>query len=1002
MLRWIAFSIALCFGGASAAEPIRFSRDVKPILADNCLGCHGQDESHRMAGLRLDTREGAIASRKNGAAIVAGDPAASTLLARVTHSNAARVMPPPYSHKAPLTPAQVDILRQWIAEGAPWEKHWAFEAPRRRNGTNIDALIRERLATVKAGMSPAAPRATLAQRLAYDLTGLPASAYELNRFLSDPRPDAYARYVDRLLASPHFGERMAMWWLDAARYADTDGFQADDTRQNWPWRDWVVNAFNGNMPFDQFTREQFAGDLLPGATAEQKLATAFHRNHMTNGEGGRDPEESRIEYVMDRVNTMGSVWLGLTLGCTQCHSHKFDPISHRDYYSLNAFFNSVAEDGQAGKRAHPYLPWSSSHVARAEEEAMELLQARRQQEAASRRTAEPAFASWLAQQQPHVKRGYRAWHAVEPSKLESAEGTLLKREGIDIVATGPNPRQDDYRLIAAPRGVNITGLRLEVLPHASHTNGGLSRGERGEFLLTDVKLEVRRRGSNNLRSIAISSAVADYIADKSKNDNNGDVKDTLDDDPRNGWTTVGASQQQTHVAVFALAEALRLDENEELIWEMRHRSNAGGANIGRFRLFFTGDPGPAVRSVEAAPLEQLAALQGSMPDALRQRLFDQFLETHGPHREHALALQRAEKQHAEIVAAAKVNVMVLAERPEPRTTHVLLRGVWDRKGEEVPPAALTQLAAWPAGAPNNRLGLAQWLVSRDNPLTARVVANHLWQLVFGTGLVRTTEDFGLQGEAPFHQDVLDWLAVELMASNWDVKHTLRLIVNSQTYQQAATLTTDLQARDPENRWLARGPRFRLPAWMLRDAALARAGLLNPIVGGPPVRPYQPPGVWEELFMGRFTYVPSEGPAQYRRTLYAFWRRSIAPTFLFDSAQRRSCEVRVSRTNTPLQALTLLNDETYLEAARAIAAAATADPVGSIFLLITGRKAEAKERAALQQTWQTALRHYQAHPQEAAQLLSVGPHKVTRGDARHAAGMALASMVMNLDEVLTRE
>ena len=966
MVRLLAFTLL----ALPSAFAIDFSREILPLLSDKCISCHGPDPSSRMANLRLDTREGALA------VIAPGDPASSKLIARVAPAKPGLLMPPTRSHKAPLTAAEVDLLRRWIADGAVWGQHWAFIKPQRplvsTDAHPIDALLRVK------NPNPKAPAHTLRRRLSFDLTGLP------------PSSDAsYETLLDQLLASPHFGERMAMWWLDGARYADTDGFQADDNRTNWPWRDWVADAFNKNLPFNQFTLQQFAGDLLPSPTPETKLATAFHRNHMTNGEGGRLAEESRIDYVLDRTNTTGTVFLGLTLGCAQCHTHKFDPIAHRDYYSFTAFFNSIDEDGQAGRKANPYLSYESPYAARAIAEAQQLLDQRKPSERQARAAAEAPFATWLQAQTARVKGGYQAWQVLRPHGFTSAEGTQFFLEAdAAIQTTGPLPRQDDYRLAARISLARVTGFKLEIL-----ANPRLSRHDSGEFLLTDIKFQVRTPGTSQLRDVAVKTAIADYSADKKTNNNYGDIKDTLDDDPRNGWTTLGSPSSKTHTAQFELAEPLVLGPQEEVLIELRHRSTAGNQNIGRFRLSATGDRGPAVDTLGPAPLEQLAANAPNM----RERLFAQFLTDYGPYVAARAALDRAQSQFDEVKASLKVNVMVLAERPAPRESHILLRGVWDKKGESVTPNVLPAIFPLAPDQPRNRLGLANWLISPENPLTARVIVNQLWQLMFGVGLVRTPEDFGQQGDQPTHAELLDWLAVEFVETGWDVKHILRLIASSEAYQRDSHATPTQLAADPANLQYARGARFRLPSWMLRDAALGHAGLLNPAFGGPPVRPYQPEGVWEELFMGRFRYDPSEGAAQYRRTLYSFWRRTIAPTFLFDSAQRRSCEVRTSRTNTPLQALTLLNDETYLEASQTLASL----PLRRIFERVLHRPPDASETAILNRQYQTALKHYQANPKDAASLLASGK-STTNPTAQRAATMLVASLILNLDEAITHE
>lgn len=959
----------------ASAEPVSFSREVLPILSDNCLSCHGQDEGHRKADLRLDTREGAQGVIKSG-----------DLIARIITDDPEELMPPPKSHKPRLNREQIGILKRWISDGAVWGKHWSFEKPVKLpvQGHPVDHFVKTRLAREGLTLSKPAPPYTLARRLSFDLTGLPPQGSQRSNLESQ---------IASLLASPHFGERMAMWWLDVARYSDTDGFQSDATRTNWPWRDYVVESFNANKPFDQFTLEQFAGDLLLNATPEQKLATCFHRNHMTNGEGGRDKEESRIDYVIDRVNTMGSAWLGLTLGCTQCHTHKFDPITHADYYSLSAFFNSIDEDGAAGTGAKPYLSYQSPHAKRAVTEAQQLVDQRKPIEAKAREAAEKPFIAWLKAREAEVRGGFQAWHVLR-GVLESQEGTQLAqdKDGI-VVASGPNPKQEDYRLITGIKLPRMTGLKLEVIPQ----DGVLSRGKSGEFILTDIKVQVRRRGSSQIRDILVKSAVADTKVE-GKAREYGDVKGTLDDDPRNGWTTKGFPKDQSHIAQYGLAEPITLESDEELIFELRHRSTNGDANIASFRLSVTDQSGPAVRELGPTPLEQLA--EGKVE---RERLMAQFLEDHAPYQAAKASLDRANAQLKEVTAAAgKLNVMVLAERKEPRETHVLVRGVWDKKGDKVTQGVPAAIAPWPEGLAKDRLGLAKWITSKDNPLTARVFVNHVWQMLFGAGIVRTPDDFGLQGQRPTHPELLDWLAVDFMEHGWDVKRLLRTIVTSETYQQSSD---QIVQSDPTNLLLARGPRFRLPAWMIRDAALVSSGLLNPALGGPPVRPYQPGGVWEEIFMGRFTYEPSEGAAQHRRTLYAFWRRSIAPTFLFDSAQRRVCEVGMSRTNTPLQALTLLNDRTVFTAAQALSKQLLPMPeersLEHLCLRVLSRLPEMNERAVLSREWRRARDHYQKSPEEAAQYLEV-PFVKDAKLAELAAGTLVATMVMNLDEAITHE
>jgi len=1027
-------------GELIAEEPtVRFSRDILPILSDRCFHCHGPDESHREADLRLDVHDEAIADRGGYSAIVPGMPDESEIISRVLTEDDDLLMPPPDSHRKPLTETEIQTLRSWIASGATWGKHWAFEPPIRlavaenEPSKPIDALVRRRLSEVGMTPSPTASKSTLIRRASFDLIGLPPTAEEVDAFQRDTSDDAYEKLIDRLLQSPHHGERMAMWWLDVARYADTDGFQGDATRTNWPYRDWVVNAFHRNQPFDQFTIEQFAGDLLPEATPEQILATCFHRNHMTNGEGGRDPEESRIDYVIDRVNTTGTVWLGLTLGCTQCHSHKFDPISHQDYYSLFAFFNSIDEDGKAGDNAKPYLKYESPAADGAVAEAQAWSDRCIQSESEAKEAAQKGFGDWLSQRIASItnaESNFTPWTSPIIRSLDSNEGTVLTQEADGaIVASGPTLRQDDYRIVAQSDLPNITGFRIEVLRDDSLTDGKWTRGKDGIFILTNIKLQVRKVGDSQVREIDVDKATAN-IEVKVKGRNYGLVSDTLNDDPRNGWTLAEDTKSSlTPTAVFALSSSLTLAADEELILWMMHRSTEGDANIGRFRISLTDQPGLAVRSVDPMPIEELAkdvasedlsddstSIEKQINTKLRERLVDQFLFDH-PEFQAAKQVADSSRRHLASAkkAAGKLNVMVLGERKEPRETYVLQRGVWDQKGDAVTrgfPAAILPQAN---DRSLSRLDLATWLVDPQNPLTARVIVNHLWQIAFGDGLVRTPEDFGLQGEPPAHPDVLDWLAVELIESGWDVRHVLRMIVTSDTYKQRSETTATATEADPDNRMLARGARYRLPSWMIRDAALHSSGLLNATLGGPPVMPYQPPGVWEEIFMGRYTYEPSPGPAQYRRTLYAFWRRSSAPTFLFDSAQRRVCEVKTMRTNTPLHALTLLNDVGMLEAAAEIARRSIAShekmdsQLTQLFRRILSRDPDAAELDVMRETLSTSVEHFAKLPDEARTLTSIGQaepdgeaDQVTENPAELAAFMIVASLVMNLDEAISHE
>lgn len=1032
----VVFSVVLNVS-QSKAEEVSFSRDILPVLSDRCFHCHGPDESHREADLRLDLEESAKEDWGGYAPVTPNRLDESEVWQRITSDDPDTMMPPPDSHRKPLSESEREAIRTWILTGAKWGKHWSFEKPVRPSLANehqhpIDAFVMAKLEDHGLAMSEPADPHTLLRRISFDLTGLAPTAAELTAF-EDGRETQYQNAIDRLLQSPHYAERMAMWWLDAARYSDSDGFQQDATRQNWPWRDWVIRQFQQNVSFRDFTLEQFAGDLLVDATPEQQLATCFHRNHMTNGEGGRDPEESRIDYVIDRVNTTGTVWLGLTLGCVQCHSHKFDPISQRDYYAMSAFFNSIDEDGRAGMKAKPYLDFESQAVAGRIEEMSEFVEQRKRTEAKEREAAMQRFERWLEQQIADPPDGYQAWQTPK-HELTSSEGTLFRIEEDQTVQTfGPLPRHDDYRVsLAIPDGLTqVTGFRIEVLPDESHVNKRFTRGGNGEFTLTSVLAAVRTPESPSERPLEISRAVADFESEQDRptdwDKRYANISKTLNDDARDGWTTEGAESIKPHVGVFELDEPTAVKRGDRLVVVMRHRSTHGHANIGRFRVSLTAERGETVKHVDSSsPMEELIEVVRDgkkVEPELRKRLLDQYLLGDDPYQIAKGQLSIAQRQLSGIKSqAGPRKVMVLAERKDPRETHVLVRGVWDAKGDVVQRGVLPSVLDWPAEKTQTRLDLAKWLVDSENPLTARVIVNHLWQIMFGRGLVRTPDDFGLQGELPTHPKLLDWLAVEFIENDWDVKHILRLIATSQTYRQGSDVSAELLQADPENRLLARAPRFRLPAWMIRDNALHVSGLLNPAIGGPPVFPEQPEGVWGEITMGRFDYQPSLGPEQYRRTVYAFWRRSSAPTFLFDSAQRRVCEVGTRRTNTPLHALTLLNDVTMLEAARALAdsmidIADDQEPDGDadvprvpnarfheLAKCVLSRELHDDELNDAFAVWSRAESYYRGDRDAAIEFCNVGqrPNVTPQRAADTAAWMTVASLFLNLDEAMTRE
>lgn len=990
--------------GASAFSqeaPLDFNRDVRPILADKCFHCHGPDPDSREAELRLDEESSAKQS-----AIVAGQPDDSDFVRRILSTSADEVMPPPDSGKQ-LTSEEAAVLKRWVQEGAVWAGHWSFQrltkpaVPEVSDPTwprnPIDHFVMAELDrrslpdAVPLKPSPRAEVATLGRRVSFDLTGLPPTSEQIQTLIEAPDAQAYERLVDELLTSPHFGERMAMEWMDAARYADSDGYQADATRQNWPWRDWVVDAFNSNMPFDRFTIEQFAGDLLPDAGPEQILATCFHRNHMHNGEGGRDPEESRIDYVIDRVNTVGTVWLGLTLECAQCHTHKYDPITQTEYYQLNAFFNSIDEDGKAGNGAGPFLKFESPYVSVGQQDSIHWLQQREAHYEQVREQSLQEFNTWLQQQRQQMQDSatpYQSWQTAKAEQLESTGGTQLVQSDGTITASGANPRHADYLMTIAASSQRITGLRLRVLP-SDAVGGRLSGSADGHFILTNLKVRLRSADGTQERDIQIAQAVASEQAASSSR-GYGPVSSVLDDDPRTGWTTSGSSAQEAKVAAFGFAEPLILANDEALVVELRQRSLQGYASLQKFVLEVTSEAGPAATALQKTPLEQLDELPAdtSVPTELRKQLQAQYLADQPELQQAKLQVDRARQRKNQYEAAAKAqSVTVLKERQQARDTHVLVRGVWNHKGEAVSPGT-PQALTLSAEQPQNRLQLARWLVDKDQTLTPRVIVNRYWQMYFGFGLVRTPGDFGTQGEPPTHPELLDWLAAEFVESGWNIKHLHRLIVTSAAYQQSSDVSSELLQRDPENRLLARATRFRRPSWMIRDAALSVSGLLSARIGGPPVFPYQPEGAWLDATMGRFRYEPSVGADRYRRSLYTFWRRSVGPTGMFDASRRRICEVRSIRTNTPLHALTLMNDLTFVQAAEELAKnvdqadLSAAAGTEHLFQKILQRSPTSAEQNILQHQFRQHLKEYE-------------------GDAKPA-WVLLATTILNLDETITHE
>jgi hypothetical protein len=1026
-LIWLAAS---ALGNAVAPGAVDFNRDIQPILSDNCYHCHGPDEHARKAKLRLDRKEGAYGKNEDGRAIVApGKVADSELITRILSTDPDEVMPTPKSnHK--LTDAQKSLLQRWVEQGAPWAEHWAFVAPKKAEVPKpaptlgvtrnvIDAFVLDRLATEGLKQAPEADKARLLRRVTLDLTGLPPTPQEIDAFLADHSADAYEKAVDHLFASPRYGERMVWEWLDAARYADTNGYQGDPTRAMWYWRDWVIKALNDNMPFDQFTVEQLAGDLLPDpekaphdaepVTAswhptteqDQLIATGFHRNHMINGEGGRIPEESRVDYVMDRVETTGTVWMGLTLNCCRCHDHKFDPIKQREYYQLSAYFNSVEESGGNDDRgyAKPVLSMATPEEQQrleklrdSEKEANKSLDELSKRLVAEQSKWEQALAGGTQNQAPVE------WHTLTAEDASSENGaTVTKLPDQSLLVSGKNPDTDDLIMTALTQLTGVTGVKLEVLPDDSLAVKGPGRAPNGSWVLSEFKM------LGDGRPVELAAVRSDY-------DQPGwPLVDALDGKDDTGW---GAYPQvgKAHEAVFEVRTAFGYRPDRLLSFRLQFRSKYKQHVIGHFRISITNSPLALLRPVSPEVKSALAVAADQRKDEQKKAITDFYLAS-DPRMIAAKKKADEAKAGREKAEREAPRTMVMRDRATPRDTYILVKGAYDKYADKVEHGTPAVLPALPPDAPKNRLALARWLVSPEHPLTARVTVNRYWQIFFGRGLVKTTEDFGVQGEKATHPELLDWLARDFIDSGWNVKRLLRLIVTSATYRQSSIIPAGMAERDPENKLLARGPRFRIPSWMLRDQALAASGLLVEKVGGPPVKVYQPANIWEDATFGQIKFTQDHGDALYRRSLYIFWRRIVAPTLFFDVASRQQCTVRAGRTNTPLHALVTMNDVTYVEAARALAermlkqgGAADAGRASYGFRLCTARLPNEKESALLAGSLARFRQQYSGDEEAAKKLISAGESKPDPNlpPAELAAQTSLALLLLNLDETLTKE
>lgn len=1043
----------------TAPREIQFNRDIRPILSENCFACHGPDAAHREAGLRLDVLESAIEKREHGAAIVPGEASASQVIARITSTDAELKMPPEHSGRK-ISAEQAELLKQWIAQGAKYEAHWSLVAPQRqevpavKNRTwprsAIDHFVLDKLE--REGLRPSSEAApeTWLRRVTLDLTGLPPTVKELGEFLADPSPQAHERVVDRLLASERFGERMAMHWLDLARYADTNGYNNDEERTQWPWRDWVIEAFNRDMPYDQFVVEQLAGDLLPDSTDHQKIATAFNRNHVLTTEGGIIEEEYRVEYVADRVHTTSTVFLGLSLQCARCHDHKYDPLTQQDYYRFFAFFNNIDEKtvGYNQARISEPLVKSPTRVQAKQLAELEVRRAEIEKQRSERASGiDEAMTTW---EQEVVKQ----LEAEKSNERDPALNANLRLR-LKLDETSGDRTTDDV----SQKPLGVLHGSAKWMP--GKIGGGLEFDGKTHLDLGETATFEHRDafsiaawvfpGSNDAITVVSKMDEADAHRGYDLVIEQGKVAMHIVHHWADNGLKVIANKplhlnQWQHVVMAydgkSKAKGLKLYiDGQEQVLDVSNDTLSGSATIKTEQPFRVGrrsasipfrgmlddvrvyglqlsaeDAKKLATGLEATGLVEIFSIPtADRTDAQRDQVRRYYLDSVDPaYRQLSTELAELDRQKAELIKAFPAT-MVMAEMPQPRQAYLLKRGAYDQRGDAVSPGVPSSLPPLPKDAPANRLGLARWLIDPAHPLTARVAVNRWWQMFFGAGLVETVEDFGAQGAWPTHPELLDWLATELSGNRrWNVKSLIKQIVLSATYRQSSHVSPELLQRDPKNQLLARGPRFRLPAETIRDSALAMSGLLSDRIGGPSVKPYQPDGLWQDVSVERrAVYERDQGPDLYRRSMYTFWKRTCPPPGMttFDAPDRETCTIRRARTNTPLQALVLMNDPTYLEAARTLAERALTEGgkadesrLDYLFQLAVSRRPKAAESKELIKMLSGAKEKLRAAPDSAEKLLAIGdsPRNTMLDANEFAAWTTLSSVVLSLDETITKE
>ncbi len=1015
----------------AADHKIEFNRDVRPILSNNCFLCHGPDPKHREGGLRLDQRDGAIAKLESGhTGIVPNDASTSEVIRRILSQNPDEQMPPKASGKS-LTKAEINILKQWIAEGAEYQGHWAFLAPVRRDPpatrfaanvrNDIDKFILTRLEAAGLEPSPEADKIALIRRVTLDLIGLPPSPSDVDIFLADKSPEAYERAVDRLLMSPRYGEHQGRIWLDAARYGDTHGLHLDNERSLWPYREWVINAINTNKPFDQFTIEQLAGDLIPNSTTDQKVASGFNRCNVTTSEGGSINDEVLVRYAVDRTEALSTVWMGLTMNCCVCHSHKFDPISQKEFYSLYSYFYSMADAAMDGNALLP----------------PPILKLPRETDTAKIKELDGLIASTTQQIATELAK-VQYVDPLEGTDPPADALTVVKQELIwidDVLPAGAQAQGDTpWKFVAKGEGPVFSGEKSSTRTATALSqhfftgaNPGLKIGD-GDILFAYVFIDPanppksvmmqfndgawEHRGNwgdaNAIPFGALNSPAKRQMGDLPKAGEwvrlevNAQHVGLAPGATLNGWafTQFGGTCYWDRAGVVTRSTPVQTEFTSQIAWEQSEL--------------------PTPKKELPGPIQEAIKLERAKRSPEQQKLLrDYFIENVNTTTRPVYVALRAklaeyDKQKKDIDAAIPAT-MISGDLPQPRETFVLIRGAYDKKGDKVDRGVPSILPPLPEGVPNNRLGLAQWLVAPNHPLTARVIVNRYWQQFFGTGIVKTAEDFGAQGVWPTHPELLDWLSTEFIRTGWDVKRMHKLMVMSGAYRQSSNVSPALLAKDPDNQLLARGPRFRLDAEVIRDSVLAISGLLVEREGGKSVKPYQPEGVWEAVaFVGSNTreFRQDSGESLYRRSLYTFWKRTSPPPLLatFDAPSRENCTVRRPRTNTPLQALALMNDKQYVEAARKLAArmmkeggATPQERLTYGFRLATARGPSAGELVVLQRSLQKQLQAFAADKAAADKLLTYGdsPKATDLDPSEHAAWTMIANLLINLDETITK-